>query len=201
MKVDRFAHIRSARSAARAHSLGDYSKIGVTGVTGVTDEKPSENKGLLGDESVTPPENAGITDLPAKTSTDSRDFQSCYTVTPVTPQNIVNGKFDSACASLPASGHRDTQDTEDEAAAETTIESIARLDAERNERDRIARRGYDYDGRGDQSYQFEPGETVARVFDPDRLVGKFGHCDVCGKPAGIVLRRDTTPKGAKQVFE
>ena len=41
---------------------------------------------------------------------------------------------------------------------------IAQLDAERNERDRLAKRGYDYDGRGDQSYQSKPGETVMRVF-------------------------------------
>jgi len=51
-------------------------------------------------------------------------------------------------------------------------ERIARLDAERNERDRLAKRGYDYDGYGDLSYQFESGETVMRVFAHNRRVHK-----------------------------
>jgi hypothetical protein len=71
-----------------------------------------------------------------------------------------------------------------------TAEECARVDAERNERDRKARRGYDYDGRGDLSYQWEPGETVMRVFDPDKLFDSeapFGRCEVCGAPASMVV--------------
>jgi hypothetical protein len=71
-------------------------------------------------------------------------------------------------------------------------ERIAQLDLERNERDRLAKRGYDYDGRGDQSYRFEPGETVIRIFAPDR---QFGRCDICHEPAAIVLHRNATING------
>jgi hypothetical protein len=74
--------------------------------------------------------------------------------------------------------------------SETPAERCAQLDAERNERDRLAHRGYDYDGRGDQSYRFEPGETVMRVFDPDRLFETgpdFGLCENCGEPASLIV--------------
>lgn len=72
----------------------------------------------------------------------------------------------------------------------------ALLDRERHERDRTAKRGYDYDGRGDQSHQFEPGEIVQRVFDLTRL--GLGTCEVCGESADIVLRRNTAGNGRKR---
>jgi hypothetical protein len=38
-------------------------------------------------------------------------------------------------------------------------------------------------------HPWEPGETVMRVIDPDRLFKtfKFGRCDICGGPAALVV--------------
>ena len=71
---------------------------------------------------------------------------------------------------------------------------MAWLDAARNSRDKLAKRGYDYDGCGAQ-FQFESAESVKRVFES---APQFGRCDVCGEPADIVLHRDVTINGHKR---
>jgi hypothetical protein len=91
-----------------------------------------------------------------------------------------------------ASGHAPAADHSSE---ETPAERCARLDAERNQHDRIEHRGYDNDGRGDQSYQFEPGETVMRVFDANRFFGgEFGVCEVCGDAAAMIIPAAKLPR-------
>jgi hypothetical protein len=81
----------------------------------------------------------------------------------------------------------------------SNIARIARLDEERNIHDKLFKRGYDYAENGNFALkfgnEFEPGETVLRVLDPDFLVGDFGRCDICGDPADIALRRDAIING------
>jgi hypothetical protein len=165
MKPDRFIHIRAKYVASMP-----------------VDKEPVTF--------VTKPENDFVTGFETKTSTNSRTFEPCNTVTFVTRENIQaprksvqrtlllcrsfakqddgtpksedTEKKKSAHDSFPGE-HPKTHvtfvtnvtggDPEGGEAAETTTERIARLDRERNERDRLAKRGYDYDGYGDQSYQ------------------------------------------------
>jgi len=54
------------------------------------------------------------------------------------------------------------------------------LDRERNEQDRQARRGYDYDGRAQWSEQVSPHIS----YQSDG--GGFGLCDRCRQPAALV---------------
>ena len=79
-------------------------------------------------------------------------------------------------------------------AADLATKRMAWLDAARNSRDKLAKRGYDYDGCGAQ-FQFESAESVKRVFES---APQFGRCDVCGEPADIVLHRDVTINGHKR---
>ena len=75
--------------------------------------------------------------------------------------------------------------------ATSTPQDIARLDAERNERDRKNRRGYDYDGRS--RTVIKASEHVDLVID----TGEFGNCEVCGDPAGIVLPWNAAVNGKR----
>ena len=78
--------------------------------------------------------------------------------------------------------------------SETPEQRCARLDAERNERDRAAR-GFDYTESKTPTYKVKVSEQVTFVLEVDP---QFGLCDSCGEAAGIVLPSWKAIKGMRR---
>jgi len=71
------------------------------------------------------------------------------------------------------------------------INHITKLDAERNERDRLAGRGHDYAPPGRNTY-------VEQVSPHISLIVETGSCQVCGDPAGIVVPPNAAINGKRR---
>jgi hypothetical protein len=78
---------------------------------------------------------------------------------------------------------------------ESNAERMARLDAERNERDRRLGRGYDYERSHKPSYVEHVSPHVDLVIEGG---DRFGLCEVCGDPAGIVVPPEAAIDGARR---
>jgi hypothetical protein len=205
MTIDHFAKIRAA-----------YSNCSVLGVPRVPEKKSLDNKGLLNEGPGTPQDDAGVlgvpnasartpgtpppnSGVPPITSENANDFhglskdgtlehlEHCTSGEQPNFHNARNGRFQSE---RPEYGeyHDDTY---------TVIDRIARLDAERNERDCRAGRGYDYAQSSLRTYTVHVSSHIDFVTEAD---SQFDLCETCGDPAGMVLPLTMAVRGGKRHF-